>query len=77
MEGGDKGLAAMSGGMVGMGEMNFKCTNESRNGSKYTTGGPGRCKTADIMGGAPGRIRRGHDERNEFRTSISCNGNRC
>ena len=54
MEGGDMGLAAMSGGMVGMGEMNLDAQmNPEMAASMGITGGPGGAKLGDIMGGTP------------------------
>ena len=54
MEGGDMGLAAMSGGMVGMGEMNLDAQmNPEMAASMGIAGGPGGAKLGDIMGGAP------------------------
>ena len=54
MEGGDMGLAAMSGGMVGMGEMNLDAQmNPEMAASMGLTAGPEGAKLGDIMGGAP------------------------
>ena len=54
MEGGDMGLAAMSGGMVGMGEMNLDAQmNPEMAASMGIAGTPGGAKLGDIMGGAP------------------------
>ena len=50
MEGGDMGLAAMSGGMVGMGEMNLDAQmNPEMAASMGITGTPGGAKLGDIM----------------------------
>ncbi len=54
MEGGDMGLAAMSGGMVGMGEMNLNAEmNPDMAKSMGITGGPEGAKLGDIMGSGP------------------------
>ena len=54
MEGGDMGLAAMSGGMVGMGEMNLDAQmNPEMAASMGLAGGPEGAKLGDIMGGTP------------------------
>jgi hypothetical protein len=54
MEGGDMGLAAMSGGMVGMGKMNLDAQmNPEMAASMGITGTAGGAKLGDIMGGAP------------------------
>ena len=54
MEGGDMGLAAMSGGMVGMGEMNLDAEmNPEMAASMGLAGGPEGAKLGDIMGGTP------------------------
>ena len=77
MEGGDMGLAAMSGGMVGMGEMNLDAQmNPEMAASMGLVGSPEGAKLGDIMGGGTRRIGRWYERWNEFRTSISCNGNR-
>ena len=60
MEGGDMGLAAMSGGMVGMGEMNLNAQmNPEMAASMGLTGGPEGAKLGDIMVGAPEGIEGG------------------
>ena len=52
MEGGDMGLAAMSGGMVGMGEMNLNAQMDpDMAASMGLAGGPEGAKLGDIMGG--------------------------
>jgi hypothetical protein len=54
MEGGDMGLAAISGGMVGMGEMNLNAEmNPEMAKSMGIAGGPEGAKLGDIMGGGP------------------------
>ncbi len=54
MEGGDMGLAAMSGGMVGMGEMNMEATmNPEMAASMGIAGSPEGATLGDIMGGSP------------------------
>ncbi len=54
MEGGDMGLASMSGGMVGMGEMSLDAQmNPDMATSMGLTGGPEGTKLGDIMGEAP------------------------
>ncbi len=55
MEGGDMGLAAMSGGMIGMGEMDLNAEiNPDMAKSMGIVGGPEGAKLGDIMGGAQG-----------------------
>jgi hypothetical protein len=54
MEGGDMGLAAMSGGMVGMGEMNLDSQmNPEMAASMGLVGSPDGAKLGDIMSGTP------------------------
>ena len=54
MEGGDMGLASVSGGMVGMGEMNLDSQmNPEMAASMGLVGGPEGAKLGDIMGGTP------------------------
>ena len=55
MEGGDMGLAAMSGGMVGMGEMNLDAQmNPEMAASMGLAAGPEGAKLGDIMGNPKG-----------------------
>ena len=54
MQGGDMGLAAMSGGMTGMGDMNLNAEiNPEMAASMGIAGGPGGAKLGDIMAGGP------------------------
>ncbi len=53
MEGGDMGLAAMSGGMVGMGKMDMNATMDPEMAASMgITGGPEGAKLGDVMGGS-------------------------
>ena len=55
MEGGDMGLAAMSGGMVGMGKMDLNAQmNPEMAASMGIAGGPGGATLGDVMAGPGG-----------------------
>ena len=63
MEGGDMGLAAMSGGMVGMGAMDMNASMDpDMAASMGIAGGPEGAKLGDIMGAGPDDGRNGSAE---------------